>query len=214
MTAVLPWDRFSPDPESELPYRAPSAPAPQPTPPPGALVPSPVPVGTDEIDWGELVADAVKEAMAEALPAVKKEAADYVKSAVRADRGKVDVLHPTVTAVTSTGRELVVADAKSRSWRTFWQGLAIDVVYALIALAGALTSIDPLDKVSWVVLGALVIKTLIQTVISYVMRIRITPTMKTDSGQKVDILPVPAVPDPDAGRHTRLPGLGRHAKKD
>ncbi len=43
-------------------------------------------------------------------------------------------------------------------------------------------------------MGALVIKTLIQTVVSYVMRLRITPTIKVgDPGEKEKraVLPVP-----------------------
>jgi hypothetical protein len=100
------------------------------------------------------------------------------------------VLNPTITAETTTGRELIVADAKSRSWRTFVQGLIIDVIAALALVLTTLAGMDPFDKETWIVVGALFVKTLVQSVFAYVMRLRVTPTIKTP-GEKLAIMPVP-----------------------
>lgn len=182
MSTELPWDRFEPDqPEPPAPERPPTAPAPGPTPP---VRPPSGPVAGGDTDTAIAVRDLAQDLLSEAL--------SYAKDSVGAIwAGKdVDVLHPTVTAETSTGRELIVADAKSRSWRTFVQGLAIDLFAALIALVSTLTNFDPFDKAAWTTVAALGIKTLIQTVMAYVMRMRITPTIRTE-GEKLALMPVP-----------------------
>ena len=57
-----------------------------------------------------------------------------------------------------------------------------------------LGNIDVLDKAAWATLIALVIKTIVQTVLSYVMRLKFTPTAKIED-EKVHLEPVP-VPVP------------------
>ena len=132
-----------------------------------------------------------------------KEMLDYVKSTIEAavHDQEVDHTHPTITATTSTGRELVVADAKNRSWRTFLQGLTIDLAAALIVILGTITQINtPMDKTAWIAVGALAVKTLVQAALSYFMRIKIQPTIKNPEGEKMAIMPLMA-PMPSEGRH-------------
>jgi hypothetical protein len=98
-----------------------------------------------------------------------------------------------------TGRELVKADARNRSWRTLLQGLGIDLFFAVVALAGTLTHIDALDNVAWSAFFALVGKTLIQTAVAYFMRLRVAPTIRTP-GEKYVIAPLPRPVEDDDER--------------
>ena len=84
-------------------------------------------------------------------------------------------LSPTITATTLSGKQLTIASAKNRSWRTFLSGMGLDIVFALVAVVGTLGNVNFFSKAGWITLGVLVIKTVIQTAISYVARIKITP---------------------------------------
>jgi hypothetical protein len=186
MSDQLPWDRFPTPPEEELPYEPP-APVPSPRP-----EPAPVPPRKPIEDLGVDLGTVAREALDKIWPQLREQAVDYAKESLRGVlAGKtVDVLHPTITAETSTGRELVVADAKSRSGRTFVQGLAIDAFAAATVGVAALSGLDPFQKETWILLGALLAKTVVQSVVSYVMRIKVTPTMKMET-ERLAIMPVP-----------------------
>jgi hypothetical protein len=189
---TLPWDRFTPD-EPAAPSSPPLTPAP-PTPSvPAAPAPPPPQPPPPGMDVGAIIGASVKAAVNELLPALKDQAAGYIRETGQAaKRGDtVDHQHPTITATTAAGRELVVADAKSRGWRTFLQGLAIDVFAALLAILGTLTGLDPFAQETWVIVGALAVKTLIQTVISYIARLQVTPTIRNPEGDKMALMPVP-----------------------
>ena len=69
----------------------------------------------------------------------------------------------------------------------------IDLTFGLVAAITTLTGADPFAKATWVVFAGLLIKTVVQTVVAYFMRLRVTPTMKTDDG-RVQLLPLPAPP--------------------
>lgn len=70
----------------------------------------------------------------------------------------------------------VAADAANRAWRTFVQGLMLDVVGALVlALAPALAGADFAWTAGyWKTLALLGAKTMVMTVVSYVAR-RVVP---------------------------------------
>jgi hypothetical protein len=102
---------------------------------------------------------------------------------------------------TSKGTDLVRADARSRSWRTLLQGLAIDFVFALVAVLAILSDLDPFARETWILFGALVIKTFVQTLMAYVMRLRVPPTVRT-KGEKVALLPLPV----DESKVTQIKG--------
>ena len=179
----LPWDRFKPDtPEPPPPPVSPNLPAPvEPTPPrPSVPAPAPPPAAPLNADIAALGKDILAEAM------------QYAKDSVSAIMsGKtVDVLHPTVTAEDHTGRELVVADAKSRSWRTLVQGLIFDVFAAIVAVVATLSGADPFQRETWIAFGVLLLKSVVSAVISYFMRLRVTPTIRTE-GEKMALMPVP-----------------------
>lgn len=64
------------------------------------------------------------------------------------------------------------ADAKNRAWRTFAQGLLVDVVAAAVLVVGpALSSSDfAWSKAYWLTVGGLVAKSVLTSVVSYVGR--------------------------------------------
>ena len=116
---------------------------------------------TSEIDFGRILKDAFSQALREVNE------------------------HPS-----SKGSDLVRADARSRSWRTLVQGLGIDLMFAIVAVLATVAHVDPLDKAAWITLAGLLIKTVIQTLVAYVMRLRVTPTVRT-KGEKMALMPLP-----------------------
>ena len=181
---TIPPAQVSPEPEPELPY------VPTPTYPPPEKPAYDLPTGP--IDVSDVMKDALADALRQAATKLKEGAKDYGKASWDAIReGKsVDILSPTITAETSKGKELVVADARSRSWRTLVQGLAIDITVAVIAVLAMLTDMDPFAKETWILLGALVIKSVVTAIVSYFMRLKVTPTIRTP-GEKMAIMPIP-----------------------
>jgi len=188
----MPWDRFQPETEEELPY----------IPPEPEVEEKPeepkVPATQGEINFGKLLKDAFVQALRESRDEFKEGATEFARDHVRAiGQGKdIDWANPTVTAETEKGRQLVVADARSRSWRTLVQGLAIDLTFAIVALLAVLADLDPFAKETWILFGALIIKTFVQTVVAYFMRLRVTPTIRTP-GEKMAVMPLPVEIPPD-----------------
>jgi hypothetical protein len=163
---TLPWDRWQPEQE------APPAPVPEPAPVPAPEVtyeepkvpyqaPTNLPEKRPEFNLGDLLVDSFVKAMTEV-------------------QSKPE----------SKGTDLVKADAKNRSWRTFVQGMIVDIGFALMALVATLSGADPFVKETWILFGVLVVKTIITAAISYIMRLRKTPTIRTP-GEKMAIMPIP-----------------------
>ncbi|WP_418344919.1 hypothetical protein [Rhodococcus pyridinivorans] len=138
--------------------------------------------GGEELPFWEIVrreaADAAREEWERNQEAFRRQLSGYAREAgtgALLGRGAPELL-PNLTAVTSRGEELTVVDARNRSWRTFVQGLAIDLGFALLSvLALALSDFDFLSGAAWATLGVLVLKTIIQTAISYIARLKIAP---------------------------------------
>jgi hypothetical protein len=154
--------------------------------------PANLPDVTGEVDFGKILKDAFAGALVEAGTKLREGAKDYGKAAWEGikEGQTVDVLHPTITAETKAGKELVVADAKSRSWRTLVQGLVIDVFFAIVAATAMLTGNDPFVKETWIAFGVLLLKSVLSAVVSYFMRLKVTPTIRTP-GEKMAMMPVP-----------------------
>ena len=183
MTAVLPWDEYQPDEPAPLPEPEPEPPEPpdQVHPPePGPGLPEP------PADW------AIEAALEDLWPAIKEKAAGYVRDSWEGIREgqTVDVLHPTIEAETAAGKKLVIADAKSRSVRTLIQGLIFDVFAGIVAAVAFLSGADPFQKETWIAFGVLLLKSVVSAIISYFMRLKVQPTIKTP-GQRMAVMPVP-----------------------
>lgn len=119
-------------------------------------------------------AQAAQEALVKAAPTIQEQVSAYTQSYITGVLTGNPVT-PTITTTTLTGQELTIASARNRSWRTFLQGMGLDLLFALVAVIGTLGNVNFLSKAGWVTLGILVIKTIIQTVVSYVARVKIVP---------------------------------------
>ncbi len=136
----------------------------------------------EKVSFLELIkrtaAQAAQEEWARNEAAARQQITDYARqvgTGVVSGQGFPELV-PNITATTAQGRELTVASAKNRSWRTFVQGFGIDLGFALLSvLALAFGDFNFLDGAAWATLGVLVLKTIIQTAISYVARLKITP---------------------------------------
>lgn len=72
-------------------------------------------------------------------------------------------------------KDLTSSDAKNRAWRTFLQGVGIDVAVSLVLFLYAATTDLQWTKMYWIILGLAFAKTLIQSAISSVMRRLVPP---------------------------------------
>ncbi len=73
-------------------------------------------------------------------------------------------------------RRQIETDARDRAWRTFLQGLALDLLVAVAAaLLVWLPDADVTSRQAWVVLGVTLTKTILQAAASYVMRLKVAP---------------------------------------
>lgn len=190
----LPWERFQPDEVYEPPTGAVGAPPSPPVYHPDSPAPPqnvPTTPTISDFDLGQIIKEAVKEAVQESTPVLKENVKDYARDTIDTIRSgeAVDVFNPTITTTTPQGKELIIADAKSRSWRTLWQGLIVDVLAAILAVLATLTGMDPLVKETWILIAALLIKSVLSAIISYFMRLKITPTTR-ERGEKMAIMPL------------------------
>lgn len=95
------------------------------------------------------------------------------------------------------GNTLRTADAKNRAWRTFAQGLGIDVAVGVALILGTyFMDKEAWGEVQWAILGFSVFKSVVQAVAAYVMR--------TFVDRKTSAFLPPAVPGPPV--NPDLPG--------
>lgn len=74
-----------------------------------------------------------------------------------------------------TSPAVVESDAKTRGWRSFVQGLLIDVAVAATVFLVSVISDLEWTRVYWVVLGLGLAKSVVQGIVSYFARKLITP---------------------------------------
>lgn len=119
-----------------------------------------------------------EEQIQKAAPALLKSLEDYAQqytSALLAGKQPTAIPDIDLTNPDGSVTHLTQQDAKNRSFRTLLQGFGIDLIFALIAALGALSGVNFFDKAGLATLGILVSKTIIQTMVSYVARLKITP---------------------------------------
>lgn len=96
----------------------------------------------------------------------------------------------------------VQADALNRFWRTLYSGLGIDIVVGIaLVLSTLLLTSNGWGDIEWAVLSFSIAKSIVQSVVSYVLRKwgdrSSLPTPKPPVPTGADI--VPGVPDADGG---------------
>lgn len=73
----------------------------------------------------------------------------------------------------------MLADAKNRAWRTFVQGLALDVATTLVMLLATTLPGVQWTRTWWLALGGLLAKTAVQTAVAYLARKLVPPAVST-----------------------------------
>lgn len=148
---------------------------------PEAVPPVPVTSSTAApagLSWAaqleQAAVDAAQTALTDAAPKIQDQVAKYTQDYITGIlTGSTP--SPTITGTTLSGTNLVIASAKNRSWRTFLAGMGLDIVFALVAVVGTLSHVNFFTQAGWITFGVLIIKTVIQTVISYIARLKIAP---------------------------------------
>lgn len=97
------------------------------------------------------------------------------------------------------------ADARSRALRTFVQNLGIDAgIAVLTVLATAIVGLDITSQEAWTALGILLLKTALSAPLSYLARLKFTPSVQR--APTVSFMPLPvAIPveHDSAGQHRK-----------
>jgi hypothetical protein len=123
------------------------------------------------VDIGGALQAAMREAVAAAVAQSKDALLDNGRKAlVKATSGeKVTVTHQGSQEIEDN---FSVGPATKR---TFLQGMAVDLGFAAMAVLATVTAgdFDITDVEQWTLLGAMVLKTCIQTGMSYVMRLKV-----------------------------------------
>lgn len=162
----------------------------------GSVLTIQLPTGESMERIEQAIERVAKDALDTAIPQVSEMASSYARQYVSAVlAGKDPSLVPDIVVTTKTGQELDVASAKSRAWSTFLQGLGFDLVFALAGVLSMVGNFDLLHQAGWVALGALVAKTIGQTVASYVVRIKVSPKyrQKTSASTPLQLVAVDPV---------------------
>lgn len=81
----------------------------------------------------------------------------------------------TTTLSTTAVRRFVLADAMDRAWRTFKSGIGIDIAVGLALTLGTLLLDLQWTKAYWALVGTLAAKSVIQSVVSYILRRKSAP---------------------------------------
>lgn len=77
---------------------------------------------------------------------------------------------------THTAKNETRADARDRALRTLWTSLGIDAVVAVgLVLNDWISTADITDGTAWAALGVLVGKSVIHSIASYVVRLKVAP---------------------------------------
>lgn len=106
-------------------------------------------------------------------PQLQQDAMNYLQSYVQ----QVLAGNPTpsIPNVTYDGQSLTKAAAKGHAWRTFLVGMSASAATAVLSAVGSQTNLDFFTRDGWIATGSIAIGTLVQTLISYVGRLQVTP---------------------------------------
>jgi hypothetical protein len=82
------------------------------------------------------------------------------------------------------------AAAKERATRVFFTGLGIDLAVAVAAaLLAWLPAADVSQRTAWFILATTLVKTVLSTVGSYVLRLKLAPATEVDGAFQITGLP-------------------------
>lgn len=168
----MPWDR---EPPRQEPPQYPQQMQPD-VPPVPVVARNPQTGDAVRLDLGADLRAAIQQAVAGAV-AENKDAltANAQRAMVKAVQGqKPTVSAPTPAALANSELEGDFEMGPATK-RTLLQGLAIDVGFAAMAALATIASSDfnPFEKEAWTLVAVLMIKTVMQTGMSYMMRLKV-----------------------------------------
>ena len=168
----MPWDNQPPRPQQPQPQYQPQPP-PQPAPPPSVPVVARNPNTGEQVrvDMGQSLQQAIREAINTAITENKGVAAANADAAVRRlAAGK----KRTVAGIDGDETVEEAFQSGAVTTMTFVRGISLDLGVALVAAFATLADgpgFSALDKDLWMtVVPALVVKTVVQTAMSYAMK--------------------------------------------
>lgn len=174
----MPWDT-----PGQQPYQAPQQPQYSPPPPPPRqqqqqpqqMQPDiPAPPRPQHNDLQTMIQNTINEAVAANKEQLVRNAQKGIAKAVKGE--KVVIEHRKVVSGDGAIDEIEEAfEGGPVTTRTFAQGFAVDIGFALMAAATTVIGpgFDAFDKEAWTIVGALMLKTFIQTGMSYMMKLEV-----------------------------------------
>lgn len=109
------------------------------------------------------------------MEAARTAAADAVKNV--AAEIKAALPDPNTVAVHVDPADLLKASARSRALRTFFGGLLVTVLWAVVNVLGTVTGVNWFSKEGWVSVGILAGGAVVNAVVSYVLRVIKPPSL-------------------------------------
>lgn len=124
-------------------------------------------------DLREAIRQAITQSVVENKDAMIGNAQKAIAKAAKGEKVTVQAPIPAALAGSLAENSFQMGPATKR---TFVQGMAVDMGFAAMAVLATVTSTDfnVADKEAWMLVGVMMLKTVIQTGMSYVMRLKIT----------------------------------------
>lgn len=168
-----------------IPTITPPLPAPIPTTavPPVPQTPS-APPATPSIE------QAIRDAWPQLSEQLKKDAIAYAE-AYGIGALTTGNLTPHVPDITYEGQSLTHTAAKGHALRTFVIGMATSAAAAVLTAVGSQAHLDFFSRDGWVATGSIAAATLINTLVSYLTRLQITPGFEQQLASAPPALAVP-----------------------
>ena len=177
----MPWD--SPAPQPQRSYTPPPAPSYPPAPPPRTSpspaqsmrpdIPAPAPQPRNN-DLQTMIQNAINEAVVANKDRIQANAQRALVKTVKGEKAVIE--HRKVVQGDGSIDEIEDSfEGGPVTTRTFFQGMAVDVGFAVMAALGtALTpGFNAFDQEAWTITGVLILKTVLTTGMSYAMSLQV-----------------------------------------
>lgn len=127
-----------------------------------------------------IIAREVKQHVDAVLPAIEQQGIQFIQEVIRKGQqdGTLDLMEVlrNTTVITPKGEEIKLASAKSRGLRTLLQGLAFDILLGLaLVVLPIVQELDLSTGAEWAILGGSIAKSILTSIFSYLMRLKVTP---------------------------------------
>ena len=130
--------------------------------------------GADAMSQLEAAAvNAAQEAWPTIQKQLQKDAMAYLQSYIQ--QALTGNTSPQIPDISFNGQSLTRSAARAHAWRTFLIGMVVSALMAVLSAVGSQTNLDFFTREGWIATGTIAVGTLVQTVISYLGRLQVTP---------------------------------------